>query len=65
MLIPELIRKKRDGGEYTAEEIQELVGGITDGSVGGGIRRLFMSHPPLDERIAALRALPAEGNPIR
>jgi heat shock protein HtpX len=39
--------------------------GITDGSVGGGIRRLFMSHPPLDERIAALRALPAEGNPIR
>ncbi|HEV7138351.1 MAG TPA: protease HtpX [Steroidobacteraceae bacterium] len=23
----------------------------------GGIRRLFMSHPPLDERIAALRAL--------
>jgi len=33
MLVPELIRKKRDGGEYTAEEIQELVGGITDGSV--------------------------------
>ena len=39
--------------------------GITDGSMAGGIRRLFMSHPPLDERIAALRALPAEGNPIR
>ena len=39
--------------------------GITDGTVAGGIRRLFMSHPPLDERIAALRALPAEGNPIR
>jgi heat shock protein HtpX len=31
--------------------------GIADGSVGGGLRRLFMSHPPLDERIAALRAL--------
>jgi heat shock protein HtpX len=26
------------------------------GSVGGGLARLFMSHPPLDERIAALRA---------
>jgi len=25
--------------------------------VRGGIARLFMSHPPLDERIAALRAL--------
>lgn len=25
------------------------------GSVGSGLRRLFMSHPPLEERIAALR----------
>jgi heat shock protein HtpX len=31
--------------------------GIADGSVGSGLRRLFMSHPPLDERIAALRSL--------
>jgi heat shock protein HtpX len=31
--------------------------GIADGSTGGGLKRLFMSHPPLDERIAALRAL--------
>jgi len=30
--------------------------GIADGSVAGGLRRLFMSHPPLDERIAALRS---------
>jgi heat shock protein HtpX len=30
--------------------------GIAD-STGAGLRRLFMSHPPLDERIAALRAL--------
>ena len=29
--------------------------GITEGAVAGGLRRLFMSHPPLDERIAALR----------
>lgn len=26
------------------------------GGEGGGIKRLFMTHPPLDERIAALRA---------
>ncbi|HEY7962621.1 MAG TPA: protease HtpX [Steroidobacteraceae bacterium] len=31
--------------------------GIADGSVASGLRRLFMSHPPLDERIAALRQL--------
>jgi heat shock protein HtpX len=35
--------------------------GIADGSIGGGLRRLFMSHPPLDERIAALRTL---GSPL-
>jgi heat shock protein HtpX len=33
--------------------------GIAGGDVGGGLRRLFMSHPPLDERIAALRTLGA------
>jgi heat shock protein HtpX len=26
------------------------------GGVGGGIKRLFMTHPPMEERIAALRA---------
>ncbi|HEX5208691.1 MAG TPA: protease HtpX [Steroidobacteraceae bacterium] len=31
--------------------------GITSGPVARGLQRLFMSHPPLDERIAALRAL--------
>jgi heat shock protein HtpX len=35
--------------------------GIADGSVASGLKRLFMSHPPLDERIAALRAL---GSPL-
>ena len=33
MLVPELIRRKRDGGELTAEEITALVTGIADGSV--------------------------------
>jgi heat shock protein HtpX len=32
--------------------------GIASGPVARGMQRLFMSHPPLDERIAALRALP-------
>jgi heat shock protein HtpX len=26
------------------------------GGVGPGLKKLFMSHPPLEERIAALRA---------
>jgi heat shock protein HtpX len=35
---------------------QQLAAFGISGRVGGGIRRLFMTHPPLDERIAALRA---------
>jgi heat shock protein HtpX len=31
--------------------------GIAEGPVTGGLKRLFMGHPPLDERIAALQAL--------
>jgi heat shock protein HtpX len=34
--------------------------GIADGKVASGFAKLRMSHPPLEERIAALRALPAE-----
>ena len=33
MLTAELIRRKRDGGELTAAELEELVAGITDGTV--------------------------------
>ena len=35
------------------------------GSVGGGLKRLFMSHPPLAERIQALRDAPAQGATVR
>lgn len=37
------------------------------GGVGGGLTRLFMSHPPLDERIAALREAgqPQRVSPVR
>ena len=33
MLVAELIRRKRDGGELSAGEIEELVAGIADGTV--------------------------------
>jgi heat shock protein HtpX len=33
------------------------------GGMAGGLARLFMSHPPLDERIAALRASAERRNP--
>ena len=35
------------------------------GGVGTGMRRLLMSHPPLDERIAALRNAPLDGRAVR
>ncbi|MBP6626306.1 MAG: protease HtpX [Arenimonas sp.] len=35
------------------------------GSVGGGFKRLFMSHPPLAERIQALRDAPAAATTVR
>lgn len=34
--------------------------GIAEGRVASGFAKLRMSHPPLEERIAALRALPAD-----
>jgi heat shock protein HtpX len=34
--------------------------GIADGRPSSGFAKLWMSHPPLEERIAALRALPAD-----
>jgi len=38
--------------------------GISGGD-GGGLKRLLMSHPPLDERIAALRSLQVDGSAMR
>ncbi len=35
------------------------------GSVGGGVKRLFMTHPPLAERIQALRDAPALSATVR
>ena len=38
--------------------------GISGGG-GGGLRRLMMSHPPLEERIAALRTAQLDGDAVR
>jgi heat shock protein HtpX len=34
--------------------------GIADGRIASGFARLRLSHPPIEERIAALRALSAD-----
>ncbi len=48
---------KRGHEPLPAQQFQAF--GIADGGIRSGLARLFMSHPPLDERIAALRALDA------
>ena len=45
---------KRSQGEPMPPQMQAF--GINTGG-GSGFMRLFMSHPPLDERIAALQSL--------
>jgi heat shock protein HtpX len=46
---------QRLGGGQPAEMPAQLHGFGISGHVGQGIRRLFMSHPPIPERIEALR----------
>lgn len=55
-MIAALERLKMDSGE-TVMPNQMAAFGIS-GKRAGGIKRLFMSHPPLDERIAALQRNP-------
>jgi heat shock protein HtpX len=50
---------KRSQGEPMPAQMQAF--GINTGGP-GGLMRLFMSHPPLDERIAALRTAPWNSN---
>ncbi len=52
-MIAALERLKLDHGENTLPQSLAAFG-ISD-RVGQGLQRLFMSHPPLEERIAALR----------
>jgi heat shock protein HtpX len=53
-MIGALETLKHAHGEPLPGQMQAF--GINSGSA-GGLQRLFMSHPPLDDRIAALRAL--------
>ena len=47
---------KRLGSLHPAPLPEKMAAFGISGSSGGGIRRLFMTHPPLEERIAALEA---------
>jgi len=52
-MIGALERLKRASGEPLPDQLAAF--GIS-GPISKGLRRLFMTHPPLDERIAALRS---------
>lgn len=66
MLVQELIRRKRDGGALTNEEIAFLVGGIVDGQVTEGqlaafAMAVFFRGMELDERVALTEAMRDSG----
>ncbi|WGG49538.1 thymidine phosphorylase [Rugamonas sp. DEMB1] len=67
MFLPqEIIRKKRDGGAMSAEEIQFFVRGITDGSVSEGqiaalAMAVFFNDMTMDERVAFTLAMRDSG----
>jgi heat shock protein HtpX len=46
----------RGGGGALPDQMAAM--GISGGGIGAGLRKLFMTHPPLEERIAALRGTP-------
>jgi heat shock protein HtpX len=62
-MIAALERLAQNHGQSTLPK-QVAAFGISGGN-GGGLRRLLMSHPPLDERIAALRNTPLGGGAVR
>ena len=43
-------------GQVPSQLPNEMAAFGINGGLGDGIKKLFMSHPPLEERIAALRA---------
>ena len=69
MLVQEIIRRKRDGAALNEQEIEFLVRGITDGSIGDGqigafAMAVFIRGMNMDERVALTRAMTASGTVI-
>ncbi|HWS78318.1 MAG TPA: protease HtpX [Thermomonas sp.] len=62
-MIAALQRLAQGHGETTLPK-QVAAFGIS-GAVGHGLRKLLMSHPPLEERIQALRAANPDGSSVR
>ena len=62
-MIAALERLAQNHGVSTLPAQVEAFG--ISGGVGHGLKRLWMSHPPLDERIAALRNAPLDGRAVR
>jgi thymidine phosphorylase len=67
MLVAELIRVKRDGGELSAEQIDELVHGIADGSasdaqVGALAMAIFLRGMSAEERVALTGSMTRSGD---
>jgi thymidine phosphorylase len=67
MLVAELIRIKRDGGELTAEQIDELVQDITDGTasdaqVGAIAMAIFLRGMSAAERVALTGSMTRSGD---
>src|SRR6478735_1229703 len=70
MLAPEIIRKKRDGAALSAEEINFLVAGITDGGlsdaqVGALAMAFFLKGLDGDERIALTKGMRDSGTVLQ
>ena len=68
MFLPqEFIRRKRDGGTVSAEDIESYVRGVTDGTVTEGqvaafSMAVFFQGMALDERVALTRAMTHSGD---
>ena len=71
MTLPqEIIRLKRDGGALSLEQIEQFVGGFTDGSVTEGqaaafAMAVFFRGMSIDERVALTRAMTHSGAVLR
>jgi thymidine phosphorylase len=70
MLAAELIRVKRDGGELSGTELEELVAGITDGTVsdaqvGALAMAILLRGMSRDERVALTGAMMRSGEVLR